>query len=188
MADSKQQENLIAYLDGELTDEAAASVEKTLAKEIGARQEVERLTRTWELLDLLPDGRASDGFTEKTLTAVRTKLATPTQSQVEDEQDDVIPGAGRERVIRLGRRTVAFLVLLFVAAVGFNSTFQKGAEPIDELLIELPVVERLDEYREAGDVEFLQTLEKSGLFDAPHKFDSSNRQGPNGERPDRKRD
>ena len=81
MSDSRQQENLIAYLDGELTDEAAASVEKTLAEQVAARQEVEKLTRTWELLDLLPEGRASHGFTEKTLTAVRTKLATPTQSQ-----------------------------------------------------------------------------------------------------------
>lgn len=188
MSDSRQQENLIAYLDGELTDEAAASVEKTLAEQVAARQEVEKLTRTWELLDLLPEGRASDGFTEKTLTAVRTKLATPVQSQTEEEQDDVIPGHGRERLLGIGRRTLAFFVLLFVAAVGFNSTFQKGSEPIDELLIELPVVERLDEYQEAGDIEFLKALEQSGLFDAPHQFDSSNRPGPNGERPERKRD
>jgi len=188
VSDFRQQENLIAYLDGELTDEAAASVEKTLAEQVAARQEVEKLTRTWELLDLLPEGRASDGFTEKTLTAVRTKLATLTQTQTEEEQNDVIPGRGRVRLLGIGRRMLAFFVLLLVAAVGFNSTFPKGSEPIDELLIELPVVERLDEYQEVGDIEFLKVLEQSGMFDARHRFDSSNRPGPNGERPERKRD
>lgn len=182
MSEPRQQENLIAYLDGELSDEAAASVEKTLAEEIGTRQEVERLTRAWELLDLLPEARASSDFTEKTLTAVRTRLALPAQSETDENDDDVIPGQGRERVHRLVRRTAAFLLLLFVAAVGFNSTFRKDSEPIDELLIELPVVERLDEYREAGDVEFLKALEQSGLFDAPHKPD------PQSQRLDRNRD
>ncbi len=186
MSDFRQQENLIAYLDGELTDEAAASVEKTLAEQVAARQEVEKLTRTWELLDLLPEGRASDGFTEKTLTAVRTKLATLTQT--EEEQNDVIAGRGRVRLLGIGRRMLAFFVLLLVAAVGFNSTFSKGSEPIDELLIELPVVERLDEYQEVGDIEFLKVLEQSGMFDARHHFDSSNRPGPNGERSERKWD
>lgn len=178
MADSKQQENLIAYLDGELTDEAAANVEQTLAEEVFARQEVEKLTRTWELLDLLPESRASDGFTEKTLTAIRTKVAGSTATaEVADEKDDVIPGRTRERVIRIGRRTAGFFVLMFVAAVGFNSTFQKGAEPIDDLLRELPLVERLDEYQEAGDTEFLETLHESGLFDG-HRNDNKNRKRP----------
>lgn len=181
MADSKQQENLVAYLDGELTDEAAANVEKTLAEEVSARQQVEQLTRTWELLDLLPESRASDGFTEKTLTAIRTKVAiSTTTEEASDDQDDVIPRRARERAIRIGRRTAGFFVLMFIAAIGFNSTFQKGAEPIDELLKELPLVERLDEYQEAGDNEFLKTLHQSGLFDG-HRNDNKNRQRP--ERP-----
>jgi anti-sigma factor RsiW len=175
--DSKQQENLIAYLDGELTDEAAASVEQTLAEEVFARQEVEKLTRTWELLDLLPERRASDGFAEKTLTAIQTKVAASSKAVDDDDQDDVIPGRTRERVIRVGRRAAGFFVLMFIAAVGFNSTFQKGAEPIDELLKELPLVERLDEYQEAGDTEFLKTLHESGLFDG-HRNDNKNRQRP----------
>jgi hypothetical protein len=178
VADSKQQENLIAYLDGELTDEAAADVEKTLAEEVSSRQQVERLMRTWELLDLLPEGRASDGFTEKTLTAIRTRVSISTKTEeAGDEQDDVIPGRTRERVVRIGRRTVGLFVLMLVAAVGFNSTFQKGAEPIDELLRELPLVERLDEYQEAGGTKFLNTLHESGLFDG-HRNDKKNRQRP----------
>lgn len=182
MADSKQQENLIAYLDGELTDEAAASVEKTLAEEVFARQEVEKLTRTWELLELLPEGRASNGFTEKTLTAIQTRIKASPKADEAETEDDVIPGRARERVVRIGRRTVGFFVLMFVAAVGFNSTFQKGAEPLDELLKELPLVERLDEYQEAGDTEFLKTLHESGLFDG-HRNNK-----PTSKRPERSRD
>jgi len=178
VADSKQQENLIAYLDGELTEEAAADVEKTLAEDVFARQQVERLMRTWELLDLLPEGRASDSFAEKTLTAIRTRVSISTKTEeADDGQDDVIPGRARERVVRIGRRTVGLFVLMLVAAVGFNSTFQKGAEPIDELLRELPLVERLDEYQEAGGTEFLKTLHESGLFDG-HRNDKKTHQRP----------
>jgi len=179
VADSKQQENLIAYLDGELTDEAAADVEKTLAEEVFARQEVEKLMRTWELLDLLPEGRASDGFTEKTLTAIRTRTTVSTSlEQADVDPDDVIPGRGRERAIRIGRRTVGFFILLFVAAVGFNSTFQKGAEPIDELLKELPIVERLDEYQEVDNLEFLKALHESGLRLDGQRIENQNRNRP----------
>ena len=165
MTSGKSKEDLIAYLDGELPDEAASNVEKTLAEDAAVRRDVEQLSRTYDLLDLLPSGKASDNFTEKTLTAIRTQTAVGSP----DESTAASSAAGsstfRQKSMVWGIRAVAFLGLLIVAAAGFNGAFRRGSEPIDELLTELPLIERLDEYREVGDVEFLRQLSESGLFD-----------------------
>ena len=58
---------------------------------------------------------------------------------------------------------------MFVATAGFNGAFKQSSKPIDELLTEFPVIQRLDEYQEIGDVEFLKTLSESGLFDERDK-------------------
>src|SRR5229473_2045109 len=45
---------LVAYLDGELNEEAAQVLEARLSREPDLRAEAEALKRTWELLDYLP--------------------------------------------------------------------------------------------------------------------------------------
>jgi hypothetical protein len=65
-------------------------------------------------------------------------------------------------------RTVAVIGLFLVAVIGFNSSFRKDAEPIDELLRDLPMLERLDLYHEAQNVEFLQELDRSGVLNDSH--------------------
>ena len=56
-----------------------------------------------------------------------------------------------------------------MATSGFNGAFKQNSEPMDELLTELPLIQRLDEYQEIGDVEFLKSLSESGLFDERDK-------------------
>lgn len=162
--DPRQPKDLIAYLDGELNDDDAAHVEEALAKDPDVRQEVEKMTRAWELLDLLPAAKASNEFTQKTLSAIaeRPKIKSPDEGETE-----YLPQLGR-RVRASGPRWAVRIVglvgLLLVAVVGFNSTFRRNAQPIDELLTELPLIERLDQYQAAGNVEFLEELASSGLF------------------------
>ena len=170
MSSDKEKEELIAYLDGELPDESASLVEKSLVDDAAVRSDVEQLTKTFDLLDLLPPAKASDGFAEKTLTAIRTQQSVPhtkvteKPSPVEKFQPDVSRCA-----IACGIRVVAFLGLMFAATAGFNGAFKQSSKPIDELLTEFPVIQRLDEYQEIGDVEFLKTLSESGLFDERDK-------------------
>jgi anti-sigma factor RsiW len=165
MSSDKSNEDLIAYLDGELPDESASAVEKSLVEDASVRRDVEQLTRTFDLLDLLPTSKASDGFADKTLTAIRTQTQVPGS---ETAEEDVLVGKRLDlprTSIQWGLRATAFLGLMFVATVGFNSAFRQGSEPIDELLSELPLIQRLDEYEEIGDVKFLNQLSESGLFD-----------------------
>jgi anti-sigma factor RsiW len=162
----KKKEELVAYLDGELPDEAASRVEKSLVDDAAVRRNVEQLTKTFDLLDLLPASQASDGFAEKTLTAIRTQSSEP---KPESTSDDAPAENARsnysERATVWGIRAAAFFGLLFVATTGFNGAFKQNSEPIDELLTELPVIQRLDEYEEVGNVQFLKALSESGLFD-----------------------
>ena len=161
----EQSEELVAYLDGELNDEAATQVEETLVKDADVRKDVEQMTRAYELLDLLPSARASEHFTEKTLSAItaRPKLVNSPEAETE-----YLPELGRRVRVSSPRwvvRIVGLAGLLIVATIGFNRTSQRDAEPIVELLTEFPLIERLDQYQAAGDVEFLEQLASSGLFD-----------------------
>lgn len=170
MASDKKKEELVAYLDGELPDEAASRVEKSLVDDPAVRRNVEQLTKTFDLLDLLPASQASDGFAEKTLTAIRTQSSEPKpESTKNDASADKAQSNFSKRATVWGIRAAAFLGLLFVATTAFNGAFKQNSKPIDELLTELPVIERLDEYEEIGSVEFLKALSESGLFDERDK-------------------
>ncbi len=173
-SDSQQTEDLVAYLDGELNDDEASRVEETLTDQAPVRQDVEKLTRVWELLDLLPEPKASASFTERTLSAIRTQHA-----QTDADEADTRPMAGQRtqvwkaRARRGALRFAGFLGLAFVGAAGFNGTFRRDTAQMDLLLNDLPVIERLDQYREAGSLEFLEALNDSGLLHGNADADNS---------------
>jgi len=73
-----EREELIAYLDGELAQTDAQTVEKKLNTDPRYRAEAEAMRRTWNLLDFLPKSEPSANFTNRTvsrLSAVRPTLA-----------------------------------------------------------------------------------------------------------------
>jgi anti-sigma factor RsiW len=174
-SDSQQNEDLVAYLDGELNDDDASRLEETLAEQASIRRDVENLTRVWELLDLLPGSKASANFTERTLSAIQTR-----QAQTDAEEADMRPMVTakghqwRARARQVTLRFAAFLGLAIVGAIGFNGTFRRNAEPMEQLLQDLPVIERLDQYREVGSLEFLEELNDSGLLDGNGDAGNSN--------------
>jgi anti-sigma factor RsiW len=170
VSSDKKKEELVAYLDGELPDEAASRVEKSLVDDAAVRRDVEQLTKTFDLLDLLPASQASDGFAEKTLTAIRTQSGEQKPESTKDDTsvEKTQPNYSLRATV-WGIRAAAFLGLLFVATTAFNGAFKQNGEPIDELLTELPVIQRLDEYQEIYNVEFLKALSESGLFDERDK-------------------
>ena len=179
--DSPKSERLVSYLDGELGEEAAAEVEQQLAREPTVRQEVEQLARTYEMLDLLPAARAPEDFSQKTITAIQSKSfvengeageAETVLVEVSTARPERPAGRWRDRVSRWGVRAVGLLGFLFVASVGFNSTFKRDTSDLDLLLRDFPIIERLNQYREAGSLEFLEQLKDSELFDENQQADS----------------
>lgn len=67
-------EELVAYLDGELADGESAAVESRLAADPELRNRVAQFAQTWDALEILKHDVVSDGFTQKTLEEVSIDL------------------------------------------------------------------------------------------------------------------
>ena len=171
---ARDEHNLVAYLDGELDDAAAMQVEQQLATLPEVRHEVDRLVRTWDLLDLLPSHKASADFSEKTLTQIQAKVASGSGNSQDDGGDAittvgsrVMPERQRQRREfwqRWGLRACGFFGLLLAASAGFKTTYDRSNSQTDALLRDYPLIQRLDEYREAGDAKFLKALHDSEIL------------------------
>jgi anti-sigma factor RsiW len=145
--------DLVAYLDGELDATQTRAVEDRLSSDADYRRQLRDLQRAWDLLDQLPKAEVDDTFTQTTLAMVAVSAA-----------DDV--EQAQERQVRTQRRwwwtgsiaaTVAF-------AAGYVAVAIVVSRENRRLLRDLPVIQRLDEYRYADSVEFLRQLEREGVF------------------------
>jgi hypothetical protein len=150
-----QREDLVAYLDGELPDEQVQQIDQIIARSEVARHEVEALARTWELLDVLPAVKASDDFASKTMTSLKVM-----------EQPFILSDQWWyvyvTRCLAIGGWIGAITVCGWL---GFQVTRFWIPNPNEALLQNLPLIENLDQYQDAGDIEFLKLLKQSDLFD-----------------------
>lgn len=147
-------EELVAYLDGELDADAVRRIEALLASDAEVRRRLQSLERTWDLLDELDQSPAGEPFTRSTLEMV----AVAARDDLERSRTDAPRGRWR-------RRFLFGVVLAAAAAAGFFAVVALAPDPNRELLDDLPVLENLDEYRQAQSIEFLRKLRQSGLFD-----------------------
>lgn len=148
-------EELVAYLDGELDAEGAARVERRLADDPAYRARLSHLQRTWDMLDSLTRSEAGDDFAKSTMEMVAVRAAEDAQT-------------GQMRIVR--RRNLAWLavgtaVLLAVLA-GYGIAMRRLDRSNRELVRDLPVIERIDEYRSVDSVDFVKRLHEEGLFAA----------------------
>ena len=70
------QQDLVAYLDGELDDEGARRVEGLLSSDADAREEMHKLEGTWDLLEELPREEVGQSFTHTTVVQPRRSNST----------------------------------------------------------------------------------------------------------------
>src|SRR5260221_7987301 len=68
-------EELVAYLDGQLDPESARHVEQRLASEETARRRLQQLAQSWDMLDQLPHAAADETFTRSTVQMVAVAAA-----------------------------------------------------------------------------------------------------------------
>src|SRR5262245_36121083 len=152
---SDQRENLTAYLDGELDEAATQEIGQVLAVSEVARHEVDMLSRTWDMLNVLPTHRASEEFTRKTMTNLRAS-----------EQGGA--GAAGEMIYRNARRGVVLTmwagVLVACGYLGFMATNHWVPNEYEQLLDDYDVISNLDKYSEIGDADFLKVLESKHTF------------------------
>ncbi len=152
---SEDRDNLPAYLDGELDEAQTRRIESLLVQNSVARNDVELLSKTYDLLDELERPDAPKDFVEKTLaTAKLEQIKTPLSDQPWFQTT--------QKVGILLSWTVAFII---AAVAGFLITNRFVTDGSDKLVRELPVIQNLDRYDEVQSVEFLNqlTVEKALL-------------------------
>ena len=150
----KEKADLVAFLDGELTGEAARALETKLSLDPAARAEAEALKRTWDLLDYLPKQEPSPTFTERTLE----KMAPVTKPT---------PAAAGRRSTRPWLLGVGWAAAaLLAAAAGYGAVGWTGPrENADQdLTRDLRILENKRFYDHVDDLDYLKDLDQSGLF------------------------
>ncbi len=146
-------EELVAYLDGELEPNATKRMENLLASDARARQRLNQLAVSWDLLDQLPRATVDDLFTKTTVEMVAVAAEHEVAETVKAE-----PARRRVRWLAAGVAT------LLALAVGFIAVGLTLPDRNDALLRNLPSVVNLELYRSVGDVAFLKQLQTANLF------------------------
>ena len=150
-----QRTELVAYLDGELSEDATVEMERVLANSSDARHEVDMLSRTFALLDTLPRPGASSEFTAKTKNSLQAEQAA-------------FPWWQQKWYRNLHRGCVVgcwLLGLVLSGMLGYYAANRMVPRENTQLIRELPVIEKLDAYSDVDGMEFLKELDKQRVFD-----------------------
>lgn len=148
-------EELVSYLDGELSPDAAQQVERRLAEDASYRARLTQLQRAWDMLDTLQRAEADDDFAHSTVAMVAVQASEEAKSQ-------------ELRVVQ--RKSLVWLAVaggaLLAAVLAFSAVQRRLGRENRQLLKDLPVIQRVDEYRNIDSLEFLRALERENLFAA----------------------
>jgi anti-sigma factor RsiW len=148
-----EREELVAFLDGELTEDDAHKVEAKLNLDPRTRAEVEALRKTWDLLDYLPKPEPSANFTNRTLERIAPVRKTQTMPR------------RRFRVAALGLAWAAALLIAVAAGYSGMALFLKSRGPTDkDLARDLRVIENQHLYEVGEDMDFLRQLDQPDVF------------------------
>jgi anti-sigma factor RsiW len=146
-------EELVAYLDDELSSSDRARVERRLAEEEVYRERLRSLQAAWDALDLLPKTVASHGLTAtvvSTVVAQEQQMATQAMQRIDAQRN---------------RRWLGLTLASSIAAViGFVVVYRSETSDNRALVRDLPVIEKVDQLRNTPSVDFLEQLREEGLF------------------------
>lgn len=146
--------NLVAYIDGELPDAVSRVLSTKMTHSGTARQEVEILKRTWELLGHLPFPRVDERFTERTITEIRRL-----------EERSPAWGSSARSLSSWAASIVAYLAIGTTAlGAGYAAARWLWPDPSARLIHDLSLAEHLDEYLEVGSFDFLKELAEAPEF------------------------
>lgn len=146
-----EQAEMVAYLDGELDVQQVADVEKRLSEDPEYRVRLQQLQQAWDLLDELPRSKGDEQFTRSTVEIVVVK------AREEAERRTWLP--------RLG----GLLLVVGVSLAGYLLSWQLANRDNRQLIQDLPVIEKMSQYKQAESLEFLRMLVKEGVFETEGK-------------------
>lgn len=146
-------EDLVAYLDGELESDRIAAVEERLSRDPVYRARLKELELAWSALDGLPTGEPTAVFVKSTLELV--------VADIQKEQSKLQRKTTAYWATALALAVIPFLCLF----VSFSVTqyFRKAEQR--RFLRDLDVIENFEMYGKVDrDIEFLEMLDQNGLF------------------------
>ena len=146
-SDSPAQDELVAYLDGELSPEESRRLEERLAVDDDLRKQLQELDAAWEALRALPQPTVGDDFARTTIEMV----AVAARRDVAERKS--VAAAGNRK-----RWVAAAAVGLAAAACSFVAVRAIFPDTNRELVDDLPVIMQFDLLTQAQDVEFLRKL------------------------------
>src|SRR5262245_46533002 len=142
-------EELVAYLDGELSPDECRQVEERLANDADYREQLHELDRAWDALDSLPSTVPDDDFARTTIEMVTLAAR---EEQKERSAQDASAHRGRRQWWTLA--AAAMVLATFFAARWFLPNAN------DRLLNDLPLLTQMDLLGEVESMEFLRKLSK----------------------------
>lgn len=146
--------NLVAYLDGELTEAESQALSTKITHSATARREVDLLKKTWEALDKLPRPHVTDEFQDRTLTYIRTL-----EARKQTRFNPVVASAATFLKLAAGALLVAT-----AGGLAYTAVQRFWPDPDARLIRDLTLAEHLDEYLEVGTFEVLEALKNSPEF------------------------
>ncbi|HEX4413358.1 MAG TPA: zf-HC2 domain-containing protein, partial [Lacipirellulaceae bacterium] len=153
-SESPENEQLVAYLDGELSPEECRAVEERLAADEGFRQQLRDLDTAWEALGALPPATVDDSFARTTI-----ELACVQAEKDLSQRNSLVVAEthSKRRWWIAGAVTAAILGFIFVQAL--------AAHRNNGLLVDLPVIQEANVLSRVENVSFLRQLAKSVSLD-----------------------
>jgi anti-sigma factor RsiW len=150
---SADHEQLVAYLDGELSPEEAQKVERRLSQDESFRQLLRGLQEAWDMLDELPQPTLDDAFTRTTVEMVAVRVS-----------EDVKKEQARWQRWRHVRRIAQLATISLSLLAAFWGLRYLQSRPDRELLEDLSVIQNVDFYKDVDNLEFLERLAAEGTF------------------------
>lgn len=177
--DDGSDEELVAYLDGELDADETRAVEAKLTHDDAARKKADTLKKTFDLLDYLPKPEPSPTFASRTLTQINPVLdsgaAKPVQTA--SSSNGTLPPTHTTGLtptipapMRAGWNVFFWsLGLAAAAALGYfghllAKPHLEATDPAKRTSEQVRLLERLPLYLGVDDFEFLAQLDQLGLF------------------------
>ncbi len=146
-------EQLTAYLDGELSGQELSEVEERLQHDSSYLAQMQKLQQSWDMLDVLPPSQGYDGFVKTTMELV-----------VQDSDRDLKKKSWMGKGL-LTKLTMFLMLPGAVFASGYAVTHQQITAPYRQLIRDLPLIENHDRYSKMKfEIDFLTRLNKESLF------------------------
>ena len=188
-------DELTAYLDGELDGAAARAVEAKLANDLNARRQAEGLKKAFDLLDYLPKAEPSADFATRTITRLQPAVVAPptaaepavTATPAAPSASVVTPLVVAETARRWPHAAGIAWIAASVVALGVGYAGQRlapasnpsGTGVSEDQANDYRVLAHLPLYLGVDDVDYAKALDGTELF-APELVAGA-RRDPNGD-------